>query len=411
MQLVRPLKTSDPLGRYYTADKVGALLVHAMALAQPGTVVDLGAGDGALTGAAAKAWPQAQFITVDIDHHAKSASLPERHGAAFRHYVDDVLDVGLASRIGVAWGQVDAALCNPPYLRPKWQNHFAEILEDAGLSHVLPRINEAPSDLLFIAQNLRFLRSGGQLGLILPDGIISGEKFLEFRKTLMQKHAIKHVIELPRGIFRKTDAKAHILVLAKHDGCSSSIVVSRMEQNGSLSPPLLVSMVDGARRLDYSSLTQPQNLPGKIRDIAIGGVARGNYGSAQRKSLGFPVFHTTDFVKPRVGRQFQLTQRAVRQIAGGRAATETASIALPGDILVARVGRNLSQKVCLVATGKIAISDCVLRLRVGPQWQLPLFNFLRSSSGQTALASVAHGVGAQFITANALLDLPFLRCE
>ncbi len=70
MQLSRLLKTSDPLGRYYTDAQVGALLVQAMKLDQPNTVLDLGAGDGALVGAAAKVWTQSRFITVDIDRKA-----------------------------------------------------------------------------------------------------------------------------------------------------------------------------------------------------------------------------------------------------------------------------------------------------------------------------------------------------
>lgn len=69
-----------------------------------------------------------------------------------------------------------SALCNPPYIRPGWRSHFGQILEDAGLSGVFPHIKCVPADILFIAQNLRFLRPSGKLGLILPDGIIAGEK-------------------------------------------------------------------------------------------------------------------------------------------------------------------------------------------------------------------------------------------
>ena len=418
MQLSRLAKTSDPLGRYYTNAQVGALLVHAMQLPQPDMVVDLGAGDGSLVGEAAKVWPDAHFITVDIDHQAGSASLPQIRGTAFRHYVGDVLDVKLASKVGLPWGEADAALCNPPYVRPKWEKQFAEILEDAGLSHVLPRLNDVPADLLFIAQNLRFLRSGGRLGLILPDGIVAGEKFAAFRKTLTAQHQIERVIELPRRIFKHTEAKAHIVIVAKHGQGSKTIEFTRLEQNGLLSKPLYLASERNGGRLDYSFLaqiSQPISQPishqishtvtsRKIRDVAMS-VTRGVYSSTDRKLVSFPVFHTTDFSNQQawVAHAYKLNCDQVRQVA----AVNPGSIAQTGDILIARVGRNLNQKVCMVRFGKLAISDCILRLRVASAYQKPLLSYLRSAAGQAALAAVTHGVGAQFITTNALLDLSF----
>lgn len=414
MQLSRLSKTSDPLGRYYTNVQVGALLVRAMQLPQPGMVVDLGAGDGILVGEAAKVWPNANFITVDIDHQAGSAALPQLRGAAFRHYVGDVLDVKLASKVGLPWGEADAALCNPPYVRPKWEKQFAEILEDAGLSHVLPRLSDIPADLLFIAQNLRFLRSGGRLGLILPDGIVAGEKFAAFRKTLTSQHQVERVIELPRRIFKHTEAKAHIVIVAKHGQGSNQIEFTRLEQNGLLSKPLYLASERNGGRLDYSFLAQISQpisqqishtvTPRKIRDVAMS-VTRGVYSSIVRKSLPFPVFHTTDFSNQQawVGNGYKLHRDQATQVAS----VNPGSIAQTGDILIARVGRNLNQKVCMVRSGKVVISDCIFRLRVASAYQKPLLAFLRSEAGQAALAAVTHGVGAQFITTNALLDLSF----
>lgn len=402
MQLSRYAKTSDPLGRYYTEPRIAALLIEAMGLPHPGTVLDLGAGDGSLVGEAAKVWTSAHFITVDIDANAASSMLPTLRGSAFRHHMVDALDARLADRLGLSWGEADAALCNPPYVRPKWKKQFAEILEDAGLSHVLPRLGDVPADLLFIAQNLRLLRKAGRLGLILPDGIVSGEKFTLFRKTLIQEHRVERVIELPRRIFRNTDAKAHIVIVSKHGKSCDHIAVQRLEADGVLSDPHLISAGSAVKRFDYSYVTKnvTNKETRKIGDETIF-ICRGSFSSAERKFSGFPIFHTTDFSTDDafVPSSFNLPKRCL--------GAESCVVAEPGDILVARVGRNLSQKVCMVRKGRVAISDCLLLLRVNEEKRHNIFSFLRSSAGRLLLDASAHGVGAKFITPKSLLELPF----
>jgi type I restriction enzyme M protein len=397
---IRVSKTSDPLGRYYTHAAVASLLVQTMGKRSPGLVLDLGAGDGALVRQASTVWKKTQFITVDIDENAGSVELPASGGSKFKHYVADALSRNLSEQLAVNLGAADAAVCNPPYIRPRWKKHFGEILEEAGLSHVLPRMSDAPSDLLFIAQNLRFLRSGGHLGLILPDGIIAGERFQAFRETLVRKHKIERVIELPRRIFKGTDAKAHIVVLAKDSGGSSRIEIQRVENDGVLSSSIALPSDFAKLRLDYSHYvtkvgSEEESLA--IRDVALM-AARGNCSSAQRRGMSVPVFHTTEFdASGTVPSNFALKKRDT--------SVATGLVAVPGDILIARVGRNLEDKVCIVRKGYVILSDCIFALRVQPAYRELVFSFLMSRSGRDALASASHGVAARFITTEALLNI------
>ncbi len=397
---IRVSKTSDPLGRYYTHATVASLLVQTMGKRSPGLALDLGAGDGALVRQASTVWKETQFITVDIDKNAGSVELPASGGDKFKHYVADALSRNLSERLAINLGGADAALCNPPYIRPRWKKHFGEILEEAGLSHVLPKMSDAPSDLLFIAQNLRFLRSGGHLGLILPDGIIAGERFQAFRETLARKHKIERVIELPRRIFKGTDAKAHIVVLAKDGGGSSRIKIQRVENDGALSNSIALPPDFAKLRLDYSHYVSKDRYEGEsltIRNVAIM-AARGNCSSAQRRGMSVPVFHTTEFdASGTVPSGFVLNKQD--------SSVATGLVAMPGDILVARVGRNLEDKVCMVRRGYVILSDCIFALRVLPEYREPVFSFLTSQAGRDALASASHGVAARFITTEALLNI------
>ncbi len=117
----------DPLGRFYTHPGVGDVLVTMMAEDAPQRILDLGAGGGALSRAARSRWTSSDITTVDVDETIAQDPLamiglagPGLH----RHIVADVLDADLPDRLGEIAGSFDAALCNPPYIVPRWQPSF-----------------------------------------------------------------------------------------------------------------------------------------------------------------------------------------------------------------------------------------------------------------------------------------------
>jgi type I restriction enzyme M protein len=399
-------KRSDYLGRYYTNPTVGALLVHSMALKSPTTVLDLGAGDGALVGAASKVWKQASFLTVDIDEAAHCSRLPTLRGPLFRHVTGDALDPRLADRLGLRPGEACAALCNPPYIKPRWQAHFGELLEEAGLSGALPRMGDVPADLLFVAQNLRFLKEGGRLGLILPDGIIAGEKYQLFRQLLLARHRVHTVIELPRSIFYGTEAKAHIVVVSKGPVPTETLTVRALHSNGTLSHQLAITHDRAAERLDFSFLSTRAS--GRVRTASnqtqtlgdlVETVGRGRYDSAAKKVSRHPILHTTDLTSR------SRTPPSSFLLSRKQAACMKGPFAQPGDILIARVGRNHAEKIVLVKRGTYAVTDCLFVLRPKRGKMTRILKFLRSAQGTAALDALSHGVGARFLTVTALKNL------
>jgi type I restriction enzyme M protein len=404
MQVQNTSITSDILGRYYTSSYVGTILVNSIGGIHPESVLDLGAGDGALTAAAAKKWLDATYFTVDIDKSAKSSILSKMFGSSFRHHVGDALSSTVEKRLGLELGSADLAICNPPYIRPRWRKGFANILEDAGLSRVLPKLADVPAEILFIAQNLRFLRSEGRLGLIVPDGVIAGEKFAELRNALATEHCIERVIELPRGIFKKTEAKAHILVMRKSTKGPDEIQVQRLDETGTLSPELQVQRERAACRLDYSflvgTLGNKKAQQTRIGDVTIS-LARGSISSSQRADCNFPVLHTTD-LNPSinfVGREFSFSNTFMKRA--------QPNLAKRGDILIGRVGRNFEGKICMVKSGTVAVSDCIFILTVPQEYREAVFTYLKSDLGRRALSCSSHGVGARFLTSDGLQNILF----
>lgn len=415
--LTRSGRTSDPWGRYYTSPEVSRSLIERINVPKPKVVLELGSGSGALCAAAASRWQAARLITVDTDKRLSeqecvhSLGQPTQHS----HFVHDALDEDLPNKIGLRLGTVDVAVCNPPYIRPRWRADFGSILEDAGLSGTLASLHDAGADLLFLAQNLRLLRRKGKLGLILPDGLVTAERFSGVRLALLRQHLIEQVVQLPRGIFKGTEAQTYLAVLSKMAGETDQLMLRQMGPDGQLSSAVDIPQELAAKRMDYAFHTQAisaHHLQDGYRRIQVGealtDVIRGSICSSEIAEFPTAVFHLGDFAEPDgknairvVPKRFSLSDRAAKTI------SRNAHLALPGDILLARVGRNLQNRLALVVHGPCVISDCIFALRATEEHRERLYRFLESEAGQRARATSAHGVAARFLSKRNLLEIQF----
>lgn len=411
--LTRPGQHSDPWGRYYTSSDLSRSLIERIEVHEPRLVVELGSGSGSLCSAAADRWHDAQLVTVDVDRQAPNRLDVKRVGSRVRHshYVHDALDAALSEKIGLRMGTVDVAVCNPPYIRPRWRSDFGKILEDAGLSGVLTSIHDAGADLLFLAQNLRLLRRNGKLGLILPDGLIAAERYRGVRQALLRQHIVEQVVQLPRRVFRGTEAQTYLVMLSKLAGETHQVKLRQMGNDGSLSETIEVPQDLAAKRLDYSFHART-GMRGNHQQISVGTavtvIVRGTICSSEIADFTAPVFHLGDFAAPAgehavriVPKHFALNERAAK------IAQHDARLALPGDILLARIGRGLENRLALVVHGPCVISDCIFALRTTDKYRERLYRFLESEAGQHARATSAHGVAARFLSKANLSEIQF----
>lgn len=414
--LARSGQHSDPWGRYYTSPEVSRSLIERIEVREPKVVLELGSGSGSLSSAAASRWQGAQLVTVDVECLAPTNLNAERAGRRLRHshFVQDALDEALSDKIGLRLGTVDVAVCNPPYIRPRWRSDFGKILEDAGLSGTLASLHDAGADLLFLAQNLRLLRRNGKLGLILPDGLVAAERFSGVRQALMRQHIVEQVVQLPRGVFKGTEAQTYLAVLSKMAGETDQVTLRQLGGDGKLSDAIEVPQDLATKRLDYTFHARPsvQRRRGTNPPVAVGAaltdVVRGTICSSAIAAFPAPVFHLGDFSEPAgeqtvriVPKRFALDERAA-----GIAAHD-ARLALPGDILLARVGRGLENRLALVVHGPCVISDCIFALRTTDEHRETLYRFFESEAGRRALASSAHGVAARFLSKTNILEIQF----
>jgi type I restriction enzyme M protein len=387
--------TDAAIGRFYTKAAIGDVLIESIR-SRPKRVIDLGSGGGSLASAALRKWRPSEIITVDIDRNAQTKLMRGRNHV---HVVADVLDFDLPQLLP-SRALFDAAICNPPYIMPAWKPGFQTILEDAGLSAVLHGSPLLGADVLFLAQNLRLTKAGGSIGLIVPDGIVTGRRLCRLRQELMSAHSIESVIQLPRGCFKSTDAQAFIMVLTKSRKQIPMIALRRLDSAGALSEPVLVDPDRATERCDYAYHAVPRS-PAKgtftLKDAGAE-ITRGSMHSGEAKRSGQSYLHTTHL--PCTGpRRLRFAVEQPRLSCG------SLTTAAAGDILVARIGRKLHLQVAWVAAGKIAITDCIFRVRVPKPWRARVFRAMTSRHGAAALKAAARGVGARLVTKDDLLRM------
>ena len=167
--------------------------------------------------------------------------------------------------------------------------------------------------------------------------------------------------------------------------------------------------------MDYAFHAQANSARGllsKHQRVQVGDaltdVIRGSICSSEIEGFPTAVFHLSDFAKPDgknviriVPKRFSLSDSAARTM------SRNAQLAQPGDILLARVGRNLHNRLALVVHGSCVISDCIFALRATQEHRERLYRFLESDAGQRALATSAHGVAARFLSKQNVLEIEF----
>jgi type I restriction enzyme M protein len=391
---------SGTLNRFYTRLEVGELLAGLLHDLSPANVLDLGAGDGSLASTVNRKWPHAKIVTVDLDPD----SIPrfdenDQPNSQHRHHIHDVLDANLPVALS-QHGLFDLAVCNPPFYRPEWQVGFGTILDDAGL--LSPGLHKADTtgQLLFLAQNLRLLRTGGTIAFIAPDGMLTGSRTKHLRRTLLQNHRMDCVLQLPGHSFHNTEARCFIFVMVKGETTSGKVKLLRLRPDQRAVEEILIDGNQAEHRLDFDYYMKgnSQTKSSTTLEALNAEIRRGSLSSSEAKGAKFSVFHTSNFSDAVDGSlvfpeypQYVSEDRLV--------------FAEEGDILLARVDRNLHQKIAIVVSGRAPITDCVYRIRISPEYRDAAFKALRSPDGEARMLSATKGVGARLIGKAELLSL------
>lgn len=390
----------DDLNRFYTRDIIGDLLVDQLNEVVINSFLDLGAGDGSLSRSVFKRWKNATGVTIDLDSGIKP-DLGSDHSYKHFHYFLDILKSDLKV-IGDKHGTFDLAVCNPPFFKPDWIKEHSDFIDEVNLLVGLPKKTDLNAEIIFLAQNLRMLRVGGQLAIILPDNIITGHRFANFRSELTQKHCIQKVVQLPSHSCHWTEARCFVLFIKKSTKQAQSIKLLKLNKDQSYSKVISIPFEAAKQRLDYEYHAARTALGDNLSNLMVCGaeIRRGSVSSAQARNLSFQTFHTSDFKEIMSDGTISFPDE------NNHLAPNKYIECISGDILLARIDRKLHKKVAIVKSGSAVITDCVYRVRLPESIRELAFQALRSEEGAYALRAVTKGVGARLLGKADLLQLP-----
>ena len=407
MQSKFAAKRVGTLNKFFTKISVGELLAEQIDSKDPGNVLDLGAGEGSLCASVVRRWAGIEVVTVDMDPSTKCAlsrNLQKEGCVVHRHHVHDALNLNLSSVLG-GREQFDLAVCNPPFFNPPWSSDHASILRNGELEDAYASTSEVTAELLFLAQCLDQVKSGGKLAIIVPDSLITTSRAKSFRRTLLRNHTVEKVIQLPLNSFLETDAQCFLIIMQKGFGPTRNLQLLNVEAGQVVSQVVEISGKVAENRMDYNfhSLRYERHEAHTTLRKLGADVFRGSISTVQRKAADYPVFHTSDYKDIIEGRIVLPDEADLSQM--GKIVAEA------GDILLARVDRNLHEKIGVVLCGSAIITDCVYRIRLPEHFRALAYDALCSQTGRANLRALTKGVGARLIGKSDLLDMPLYANE
>ena len=375
--------------QFFTPQKYSQIMIENLDIDTPEKILDLSMGEGSLLIEAMKIWKNSKFIGNDIDINCCNNIK--------RDYIDKIVcfNENIFKQISIekiikSIGKVDLCLATPPFHLISQDEVTKRILEKYDLN-VYNKSEYIPAEVIFILQCLDILDKEGTLSIILPDGFFVNRYLQRFRNFLLSKYKIEKVIELPSNIFKKTDAKTHILILKNTFDSNEKIKLESIENN----MKILIDKKEAIYRMDYSYYLIMQNY--NNNNIMISDkrlrveFLRGKSKYLLKDIDDNYILHTTNFSK---GEIFYNQLSTPKDLLSSKE-----KLAIPGDIVVSRVGSYCIGKVGIVEKGYFVPTDCIFLIRIKDEvLRNKVFYQLKSDIGQSWIRANSKGVSAKHIT-------------
>ena len=383
------------LCQFFTASDCSRAVVAELDSHAPAQLLDVAAGHGSLIDAASRRWAAAQLATMEYDHRAIDV-LRSRHPSA-EHIQADLLSSGLPNGLERWIARADVVLCNPPFrqvpveLTEQW-------LKAAGMPTSWSGHIRRRAEIIFLAHNLRMLRPNGELAMILPAAFISGEHFRPFRSWMLDTLTVTKVVQLSRQAFLGGNARGFAVIAQRRlPRPGHRIELIALDLTGNTANRHSIGKVAAVDRLDheYYQLKENSGTRACLSDVGVT-IERGKP-VALLKRHGVKYFHTTDFARCGEPQYLQLPDIALNH---------KLPMAVAGDILIGRVGRQCFAQAASVVEGSVHFSDCILRIRTSSKNQTAVFNSMIDPRGQRWRQSRLHGSAAQFISRRDIFQHP-----
>lgn len=120
----------------------------------------------------------------------------------------------------------NVVLANPPFK--------GQIDEDTINPPILRMVKTKKTELLFIAQILRMLKTGGRSATVVPQGVLFGSSKAHqaVRKLLIEDNQLEAVINLPSGVFKPYAGVATAILIFTKGGATDQVWFYDLQDDG-----------------------------------------------------------------------------------------------------------------------------------------------------------------------------------
>jgi len=378
--------------QYFTETLLAESLIKLIPTESVGRILDLGIGNGSLSLAAKRRWSNSVVDAVDIDQDICLRYETSEYQDINVKYGDVLSLEGTKHLIE---GDYDLGLCNPPFFKIKKNNDYDEFFIQANLTG-LSTLKNLSADVVFIAQNIKFLRPGGILMAIIPDGLLTRHDYLPFRETLVNNVQITQVIQFPDKAFLRTEARTHVLFITKTMPNMDMVPISLMKEDGTIVDTIRVSRNNLLNRMDYSYLKWQTSMIGRtVKEKSIFFVpdfkiSRGSLSYKDLRKANTKYLHSNSFSDHE--------EIIVDETAKGYIGDTGKCMAREGNFVLCRVGKRCVGKVAYIKQGAITLSDCVYKIEIAKPYIEIMRSILFSSSFIDWVQHSSHGVCSKVIS-------------
>jgi len=404
-------------GQFFTHPLLADFIVRFASLHAPSRErgIDPACGEGVFLKSLLKAGFK-EVVGIDIDPEVVN-KIP----GDIRKQITLVIDNGLITD-KVAENSFDIVVGNPPFSAKYGRISDKNILDRYELGR--GRRSQAV-EVLFLERFIRLARSGGVVGIIIPDGILANTNYEYVRKYIMHHCQILAVISLPRGVFNgslSTSSKTSVLICRKGSPTSGRVFMAEVDSIYELDRVLkaYVNREEGSKykwvevtpeTLHPKNYLKQIELPSKyplveleslVVDIRTGGT---EYGEKRRFVDKGLKYISAKVVTP-YGLDFK---RDPKYIEPGSIMDKEHAHVKPGDLLFVRVGVGCIGRAAVVIdeedTG--VADDWIYIIRVDQSRIKPEFLaiYLQSPYGRKQVDVYKRGVGTVTIPQKLFLKI------
>lgn len=363
--------------KFYTPPLLAECLINLLPNKEYESVIDICCGSWNLLEAAKKKYTNSNYVGVDIDAGAEESRID---GADF--YCEDGRKFAINKK-----RKYDLVLSNPPFGYLKEDERLLNNIGDS--KRFIKGILSKRYENEMMQANLLLVKKDGVLLFILPTTFLEGDTYLSIRKELCRRYTIDSIIKLPIETFgnSKINTFAMIMINSGKQKTITKLMEVSLENEKWCARQVSDISIDKMKNGRWVGKDKKKN---KVNVELF----RGNISTAHMSKTGTKVFHCSSMMKDG-------TWEPSVRYCDDEVRLKNAKIAMPGDIIVNRIGRYANY--WCVCKEKGIISDCLIVVRETENRDV--YNCMINNSTNGRLNIDTRGVTTNYITISDIVGI------